>query len=362
MSRIILDCREYVTALPITGVGTRATEALLKRIATTLADDGHRVDVITAEPEEHYLNGVMWWPAHYFPHKCDTLIAFERLDRIGEFQFDRLLVSLNRIDPMLAGNEAKAERFVCFSDNHMEVLLRARPTIRAEQCVVIGPGVDMPSKTLPRIRNRLLWTNSPDRGLLHIARFWPRLLELVPDATISVTYDFDAYLRKVYWLADVVAEHALEIKAWMDSNPTSVLNKGELTSEQVLEEQLQAEVFVYPADTAKPGQLFHCFAAQEGAAAGLALVLSATDGLPEVFGDVAEFIPDPSDHEAWAQGLTALLQDRERLARMRLRSRTWAIPQKWSLHAKAWRDLVKSRPVQWTGPGHKQWKQEPVPV
>jgi len=338
---VTIDAREYTVTRPVTGEKYGATEALLWRIARAARKGGHHVNVVANEPEEHFIEGIFWWTPRAFPRKCDVLIACEKLDAIREFTFKTLFAPLNKIDPILADNEGQVDAFVCLSKNHSEVLRSLNPSIHETQCVVIEPGVDAVEQA-QKVHNRLIWCNSPDRGLIHIARMWPSLLEKVPDASIVVTYNFARYLKNLLYVADNQATEAMEILEWAAANPESVHIKDGLTDEQVREEQLAAEVYAYPCDPPHAGSMVHCFAAMEAAAAGCAVVLSGVDGLPEVFADVAEYVNDPTDHEAWAEYLAALLTDEERKAALSARSREWASARPWSKHTEGWEALIAS--------------------
>ena len=106
--KITIDAREYALSPPITGAARRGTEDLLHRIAGALATK-NEVHVVTAEKTDHHVEGIFWWPEAYFPRGCDVLIACERLDRARQFKYDRLFMTLNRIDPTLAGLENTVE-------------------------------------------------------------------------------------------------------------------------------------------------------------------------------------------------------------------------------------------------------------
>lgn len=344
MSKVIIDAREYVMTPPISGANLRGTEILLRKIATALASAGHRVHVVTAERQEYDIDGVQWWPASYFPRQCDVLIACERLDRIGDFQYGRLLVTLNRIDPTLAGNEAKVERFICLSENHVEALRKVCPTIRPDQCAVIGPGTEIPPVEFGlKVPNRLVWCNSPDRGLIHIARMWPALVKRIPDVTLAVTYDFDSYLKALWYVADNEATEALEIKRWMEENPATVLNMGNLPREAVLREMGRGHLYPYPCDPPMPGSIVHAFAVLEACAMGCLPILSKADGLPSVFSEAAKFVDTPTDYDAWVEAIAELLADPMQLHALQKQARKWAKGHTWERHGSQWRDMVAQR-------------------
>lgn len=325
---------------PITGHAPRGTEEHVWRVARALRDGGHHVNVVTAEQRDYQVEGIYWWPSDYFPHRCDVLIACERIDQSSDFEFERLLVPLNRLDPTLAGKESTVSKFVCLSENHVEVLLRRNPTIKPEQTCIVMNGVDVP-KRRAKVDGRVIWCNSPDRGLVHLIRTWPLLLERAPQATLDITYDFANYHAALRYVADYEAEKTYEIAEAIAKTPSITAHPGDLTHEQVVALQSQAEVYAYPCESPMPQGLFTCFAAFEAAAAGNVLLLTETDGFPSVFGEVGEFIANPTDYELWADTLASLLKDKAVLKADGERNRLWAKAHPWSKHASEWRHLVK---------------------
>ena len=56
---------------------------------------------------------------------------------------------------------------------------------------------------IERVPHRMIYSSSPDRGLHHLLRVWPKILEGVPDATLEVLYEIDN------WRAMIAEVHAI---------------------------------------------------------------------------------------------------------------------------------------------------------
>ena len=337
--RVLIDASEYRMSKPVTGDRHRGVERGLWRIAQALVAAGHRVDVVCAEEDEFFIDGISWWPMHQHPKRCDVLIACEHLDRIREYTFDKCILNCSYIDPRLHGQEEKVDHFVCVSEEHMLILTRMNVSIPREKCVVIGPGVDIPEATT-KDPHSALWANSPDRGLHHLTQWWGELTKRVPEASIGVSYGLDRYVESVKYIQDHQAVQALDMQAWARNEQSVELIDA---SEGITVFQQDAWVFPYPCEPLMPGSIVHSYSVLEAAAAGMYLILSDADGLPAVFGEVAEIIP-AIEYDAWVEAVVkAMLMPVEERYEISGRNRAWAEQFPWFRHAKEWADLVEGK-------------------
>ena len=347
---IIIDAREHDTLDPLHFNDYGASEPLVMRVAKLLYGAGHKVDCVWKGDTEEVVEGIRWWPWNRHPEKCDLLVACEWLVYEGEFEYKRLIVPLNKINPILDGKEGQVNAFLVFSQEHKRQLLFYNPTIKEDQVAMIPPGVDVPPQVGPKVKNRLIWCNTPERGLVHLARAWPLILKKVPDATIAITYGVERSWEQNKWLMDNIAEELAEVRRWVKAYPESVISMGRVSPHSALiAEQCKAELYAYPADAPLPG-IVHALAAMEVAAAGCGLLLSRLEGLPEVFADCADFLDIPINNKEWVEEISAILLDDVRKASMSKKARAWAKRQPWSGHAAAWRRLVTFQSAHWGVP------------
>lgn len=334
---IVIDAREYNLFDLMAG---RGTELVVRRLADGLAGAGHRVDVITpAKEHRRTTNGVYWWPDTEYPKACDVLIACEHLRNIDEFSYDRLFLRLNRIDSETAGRGNMVEKAVCLSPYHRKYLLSSHPDLKEGQIEIIPHGVD-PRPRRVKVPGRIIWCNSPDRGLVHMTRMWPKLKELAPHASLVITYDFDFYFEKFKYIQDELAMQAWEIKKWIDSSP-DVQDLGGVASSTLAEEQAKAELFVYPCDPPGFGSVFYSISVMECAAAGCGLILADQEALLEEFGDIAvEVIGLPINDDYWAERVAHWLNHPKRMKRKRQAARQFAEARSARWEQEQWVNLV----------------------
>ena len=310
---ILLDARRYQMYLPLSSKMHGATELLLKYAARALQELGHRVDVIACEQREQYVDGVYWWTRTNFPRSCDVLVAFDQLTGAKDFEYKRLLLPLTFSRPATAGLEGKVDRVLCLSQRNKELLLRNCPGFKPEQAVIFPPCVDLAEyqgKGVKKILGRLIWCNSPDRGLWHLMAMWPALKEAVPNISLSITYDLEGRLHQAKWMHDGVAYRLWEVWEWAKSAP-GVEIKGVLSRQELVQEQLKAQVFAYTCDPPERESMVHCISALECAAARCVLLMPSLEAFPDLFGKVAILTRVPIDHEEWIFHLKALLRPPE---------------------------------------------------
>ena len=307
---IVLDARRYQMYLPLSSKMHGATELLLKYAARALQELGHRVDVVACEPEEHYVDGVYWWTPTNFPRTCDVLVAFDQLTGVKDFAYKRLLLPLTFSRPATAGLEEKVDRVLCLSQRNKELLLRNCPAFKPEQTIIFPPCVDLAeyAQPLEKIPGRLIWCNSPDRGLWHLMEMWPALKEAVPDISLSITYDLEGRLHQARWMHDGVAYRLWKVWEWAKSTP-GVEAKGVLSRQELIQEQLKAQVFAYTCDPPERESMIHCISALECAAAGCILVMPRMEAFPEIFDGAAHFTNIPIDYSEWVGTLNQVVND-----------------------------------------------------
>jgi len=128
--------------------------------------------------------------------------------------------------------------------------------------------------------HRALYTSSPDRGLDFLLEIWPRVREVIPDATLAYAYA-DVY--------NAVAERNPAIQAFRSkvkelSDQEGVEALGSLTQPQVAMYMQQSGMWLAPSWSTPSNTRFHetyCIGAVEAAAAGCHIVASEWGALPE---------------------------------------------------------------------------------
>ena len=122
-------------------------------------------------------------------------------------------------------------------------------------------------KPIEKVPNRLVFTSVPRRGLEVVAKTFPQIKALVPDASLVVTSDYRLW-------GQVSPLNAEYLQMFMRMNDVEFL--GAVSRERLVEEQLKAQIHYYPCTYE---ELF-CIAVAESQVAG-ALPIATSCGALE---------------------------------------------------------------------------------
>lgn len=202
----------------------------------------------------------------------DVLIIFRtpRFDVVGAkglkvwLSFDQFTLSdrpFGRFAPI-------PDKIVVISDYHAEYL---EDTYEIENTIVI----DLPVRTYDfdeinetKIKNRLIYTSVPDRGLMNLHALWPLIKVEIPDASLMITSDY-----RLWGLGH--ANNARYFAHWIGVE--DVQFKGAMRRMEYLNEICKADLFVYPHKAVNP-ELF-CVSCAEAQYAGAYPITSAEGAL-----------------------------------------------------------------------------------
>jgi glycosyltransferase involved in cell wall biosynthesis len=153
----------------------------------------------------------------------------------------------------------------------------------------------------------LVWASSPDRGLHHLVDIFKLVQAEVPDARLTICYDFDrAYKNYHEQLPGSAFVRHLERAAELKSMPGVELVQH-ISQPKLAELFLSAGMLVYPCDPIRATETY-CTTVNDALAAGLPVLISDADCLPENFSEAADVLPRPIDHEAWASEILYLIK------------------------------------------------------
>lgn len=367
--------RQYGFAHPTAEFG--GTEKFVRKIITGLAENGHQVHVVAAdlEREEQRGDNEWWWGPRNHPTKADVVIAVQNLMPLEEqaipYVAEHFMLLTTTTDPWLGDGAGQLSRVPCMSQTHVDLLTAQSPSIRPEQCVITGLGVELDDYqrrnrwvgigpdgyALPDIDSvpgRMFFANDPQRGLWHLLSIFDLVRERVPEATLHIGYDFDRQFEDHRWRSNAIAERLWQCKERIERGD-GVVNLGSLTHAELVREQLECQVHCHPSDPPNVGSQTHGLTQMELAAAGSALVLSDIESFPELFSDCAELLPLPGcmaavddeigdlarvRYEDWADVVVGLMQDKDRWQEASTKSRQVAAQHTWPRVLERWETML----------------------
>jgi glycosyltransferase involved in cell wall biosynthesis len=174
---------------------------------------------------------------------------------------------------------------------------RMYPTIPTEMFLTSNAGVEWEAYQVPEHKEprSCLYASTPERGLVHLERLWPRILERVPDARLRVASGFELY-------GFPPKDCAREAGGLYDrlSKLPRVIVTGMLPRSELQRLQRQAQLLLYPS-TYEEQCSITCL---EACAAGMVIVTTPLAALSErvIQGETGYLIhgmPEEPDYDDW---------------------------------------------------------------
>ncbi len=329
-------------------------EAALIRISRGLAERGHDVTVFHGDcprerdymvPREHIRHAPYRWKQAdmYNPRECyDALILW---DDSSICQYDPcahavILSAHCNTQPHLR-DHYRISWTVVGSEWQRRVLCRQHRILSLGRSEVIHLGVDLGyyEEDIETIPNRIIYCSSPDRGLHHLLRIWPKVREHVPDAELHIFYSFEGFERNK-WRMDKYASTWWEVRSHLDQ--PGIVNHGPVGKQTLAKEQMKAALMAYPSDLYVDGETF-CMAVLENMAAGTPCLISDAAALAGVYGDAAAILPRPIEDEHWITAIVRLLTEEGLRQTYIERGLEFARGHTWDKAIEAWDKTVQER-------------------
>lgn len=164
----------------------------------------------------------------------------------------------------------------------------------------------------------VLWASSPDRGLHHLLRLWPRVIEEIPDAQLHIYYNMEKWLGFIMAAAQAgqifnTTERAMEVKSLLSQLQGAQANVsyfGGVSHAKCIRAMLEASVLAYTCDPVAPTECFS-MVMLEAISAGLHVISTDADAFPELWGPVegVTLFPLPVDADTWVRAIVRALNN-----------------------------------------------------
>jgi glycosyltransferase involved in cell wall biosynthesis len=366
--KVLFDA-QALTMYPLAKEGfTGGTETYVKVVAEGLAAKGHQVHVVAndAERDEQRGPNLWYWPPSFHPTAADVVVAVHNLEHVSPdagYQAPVLVLMGNGLGAFLGPDDAWAQyvdAFPVFTQTHADLLVKHHKNIDPAKCHVTGLGVDLTKysacidekcggcwgfPSCGKVPGRIFVANDPARGLWHVLDIFETVVAQYPEASLHVGYDVNRHIEQRRWHSNALAEVLLDCRKRLKTIP-NVVDLGALTPEQVVREQMEAQVHLWPSDPPNVGSQIHGLSQVEAAAAGCALVLSDVEAFPELFGGAAEILPVPGtfvpsaerrvDPQDWADVVLELMRDPAKWAEASRKARALAEQHTWPAVVDKW--------------------------
>lgn len=138
--------------------------------------------------------------------------------------------------------ELGADKAMMLSKYHR----RLYPAIRNEEVFLTRNGINPKhfDQKVEKVKGRMFWGSSYDRGLAEVLELWPKIKDEIPEATLHICYGWETMEKTL----GKDSENYKAIREKFDGlfNQEGVVHLGRISHEEVAKEMLEAEVWGYP--------------------------------------------------------------------------------------------------------------------
>lgn len=324
-----------VTPPDIYGRGVGGAELSMMSWAETMARRGHKVRIYNNALGVH--DGVEYCPQGAFTPGEDRDVFIVYRSPNPHIMAAKAGMKIHwSMDQYTVGNYASdifphVDRIVCISPYHV-AYHKEKYEADGERIGYIDLGVRVVDykADVQKIPGRCIYCSVPDRGLGLLYVIWSQVVKQRPTASLVITGDF------TLWGSNHPGNHQYRLKFLYSPN---VAFLGKVPRERLVQEQLAAQVHIYPCTY---NELF-CISAAECQVAGAIPVTSAQGALPTTneWGTVLE--GNPMDG-AWHQKfIDAVLSAMYRSDSMKVDVRAGARARfDWDTICEQWEHLIET--------------------
>ena len=171
----------------------------------------------------------------------------------------------------------RATKFICLSPWHVDFFSQHHG-VSKDSIYIQGNGLDLSRydrrHSIAKDPYRLIYSSSPDRGLLTLLQMFPGWRAEFPQANLHIFYGFDNWEKAIKQRNNPEeVQHLQAIKHLM--NQPGVHYHGRISQEQLAREQMQASIWAYPTQFTET----FCITATENMLAGAVPVCTTVAAL-----------------------------------------------------------------------------------
>jgi glycosyltransferase involved in cell wall biosynthesis len=280
----------------------------------------------------------------------DVLVSWEepRLCAVPEIRervsFAVIEMQVAHLINMQQGLDQYIDGYAVLSEWAGEFLSQTDQRIDRKKISILPNGVDLdrypnPKNQFPEPPYKFHYTSSPDRGLNHLLKLWPKILEKFPGSEMIVAYGVENWLAQEIWSHFEVGQVAADVVDGLRQE--NIRYVGKVGQDELAEIHAQSSALLYPCDTMVATET-GCITAIESAAAGTPMVLTDCDCLEQEFGDVALIHPLPYREEGFLYAVETLMGNKQLYEELQERGRKFAESRSWELISQTWLKYFES--------------------
>ena len=227
-------------------------------------------------------------------------------------------------------------RILCMSPWHAKFYLEKYSYL--EKYIDYFPnGINIPkfiTNNINKVKYSFIYSSFPNRGLIHLLEIFPRIKQILPNATLNIFCDLDnSYVQ-------TVAHDEMEkIKVLIEQQKEYVTNHGWVTKDILREYWFKSEIWLYPCTFVET----FCITALEAAASCTLAITNDLGALVDTVGDRGIIVEGDPATEIWKNEIINTIQKiykkPEQCKDLLIKNKKWAENYDWSSLANCFNDL-----------------------
>jgi len=218
----------------------------------------------------------------------------------------------------------KLKKVICLTKWHEQYFLQNYPTFQGRTDSFYYCIDESRFKPSLKVNNSFIYSSFPNRGLLPLLQMWPKITQVLPNATLNIYSDINGQ-----WVNEVAKEQMEEIRRILNSGIQGVIVHGWVSKQELADAWSKASVWLYPCIF----QETFCLTALEAAASKTLAIAPPLAALQETVGDRGVLLEGDPMTQEWQeralQNLFELLQDSTRRSELIERNYQWAQSITW---------------------------------
>jgi glycosyltransferase involved in cell wall biosynthesis len=279
--------------------------------ATELSKLGHEVYLftnVTKDATDHieFKSYNQWFKKYrhqYWDALCSWMIP-EPLKVANPSQFRLFNQQCADLDLCEAGWESYVDVFAPLSHSHARNMAEMTSFPKERWCVLNNGVYTEDFKPGNKIKGKLIWASSHDRGLHWLLEAFPKIRQKVPDANLHVFYNFSGLNRFAQMeappsgeFAEIVYRSKYVKEALHRLEGKGVFAHGSVSRDRIKQEMASAQALAYPCDPVRFTETFGV-TVLEACASGAVPILCTADAFGELWGHPSICVPPPySEHK-----------------------------------------------------------------
>lgn len=236
--------------------GVHGVETTYIELPKEFARKGHDVYLFCTTNREHVYDGVYYIPYQNLPNywqlEPDLVVTSRDFGVLYQTNAKKIIwfQDAHFAPPQYPDAFDRADAIVCSSLWHRcYIAERFEHGIKADKINIIPLGIrkELFTKPIPKIKNKVIYSSNPDRGLYILADMWEELTRRISNINLTICYGWEGlstWNQSEEWQRSVEGQKAALLNKL--GGYENVRFTGRITKKELAREMLSSELMLYP--------------------------------------------------------------------------------------------------------------------